>query len=341
MRASPLLPATFAAFVLLAAPTGGRVLSPGTRPAEEDYASLLRSAAASCRKAAGIFRGKVKECSEYLAGRADRRCSVTYNSSGGERREVAVEQAAAIADQFEATASEFDKRAAVRERLQGLQAAIGRLGLERRAEDFEEWEGLSRAAQEEFEKNTLDALITTALEGAKVSLAAAGSLNPFTAQKMIGKLKAAGVNDPRLFEAIRKLSRVQDKSQRAAAVGEALERLNRLRESAEAARAITAAAKGPSAEARTDATLEAIATVLGWANKQPALALLVADIKFATYSVYNNVTRRVSLEQVKQLTELTEAQLADLKILTGRVKETVQLLKKVEEQPLPEPCELK
>src|SRR5208282_6776409 len=105
------------------------------------------------------------------------------------------------------------------------EAAIQRLGFAKRAQDFDDWDKLAEDAQREYERETRDALTDLAMAGLKRGITTVGSLNPPTANHIVSELKAAGVGDPFLLEAIQRLGSVSGKPGVARTANEALDRV--------------------------------------------------------------------------------------------------------------------
>jgi hypothetical protein len=135
---------------------------------------------------------------------------------------------------------------------------------------------------------------------------------------MVAQLESAGVTDPYFLAAVQELGSARARAEVAEATTKLLEAAGKARD------AVTI--KGDLGSGETSAKLDAIATVLGWGLSDPRLSLLVSDIQFTTASVYNNVARRVSQEQIQQLTSLAEERLKALRNLSLILRRDVEEL---------------
>jgi hypothetical protein len=209
----------------------------------------------------------------------------------------------------------------LRQKVLNDEAAIKRLGFEKRAQDFADWDKLAEDAKEDFERETRDDLtdiaIDKAFSGLKRGATTIGSLNPPKANRLIRELQTAGVTDPYLIAAIRKLANASGKPAVAVGVNEFLEGVKT---------AVKVARKD-----ENNGNLDAIANMLSAVETDPELSLLLNDIKFAAASVYNNAARRVSQNEILQLTALNEQQLKDLKRLSELLKNHVTQLNKAKQ----------
>jgi hypothetical protein len=190
--------------------------------------------------------------------------------------------------------------------------AIRSLGFEQRSEDIEDWEKLSGEARAKFMSDTFDMLLASAQVGVKT----AGTLNPPSANRAISRLRAAGINVQPLNDAIRKLAATPGKTPKAADINDFLDGISKGKDS------ISLANTGGDSQSR----LEALSTVLGWFQTSPSIAVLAADLQFTTSSIYNNATRRVSQNQIEQLTRLNETNLKSLKRLSDQLRTDVGAL---------------
>lgn len=197
--------------------------------------------------------------------------------------------------------------------------AIRNLGLEKRAEDFEEWEKLSTEAQAEWERQTFSSLIDISVVAAKPAIGSIKSLSPEKAEQLVAELERAGVTDPFLQEAIRELGKLS-KADKQTLIRVGNQLLYRAKDAKDKQ---LLAEETPG---KVNAKLKAITSVLAVGLNDPKLKLLVADVNFCIASVYNNVAQRVSQEQIERLNELTEEQLRDLKKLFGLLEGHVRRL---------------
>ena len=184
-------------------------------------------------------------------------------------------------------------------------AAIQSLGFGQRSADIEGWALLAGDARKKFMRDTFDMLLASA----NASVAAGGSLSPPSANTAISELRAAHIDFGPLNDAIRRLAATPGKPARAKEIIDFLDALQRAKDSPGVARTIV---EGKDSQA----VLEVLSKVLGWAKIDPKLSLLAADLQFTTSSIYNNVARRVSRDQVDKLTTLNEKDLQNLKRLS-------------------------
>jgi DNA polymerase III alpha subunit (gram-positive type) len=206
--------------------------------------------------------------------------------------------------------------------------AIQHLRLEKRAEDFDEWTKLSTQAKEQFKTTTLGLVFDNVMNVSAMSVRRVAALSPPSANRLISNLQGAGVTDPYLFTAIRKVADVAGKPEMSGAVKELLDRTGQAKDLVLSAKELSA--QRPEA---VQAQLEMMVRVLSWGlEESPVLKLLVEDLEFTTASVYNNVTRRISRAQVERLTKLTEQELQSLRTLIELLKKHVQQLKNARKQ---------
>gem|GEM_PF-6127112 len=302
---------------------------PGPTIAGRDYAALVRKAASGCRSASAALEKQVADCAQFLGANPGGTCNVTYGS-----RKLSTDTANSLAQTFNATASQFDDQLPALEkqqlRVNADEMAIRALGFERTAKDFEEWESLSKEEQTKFQLKLAEVAIGNVLVGAKEAVASVKSLNPWNAQKIIGKFKAAGLVDPKLNAAIRKLATTsaEGKAIWIKDWQEVLENVKRVKDSFFLG--VTAGREGHIDKALL---LEALATALSWLLKDPVLELIVLDVQVAAAYAYA-VTAVV---QVDKLIALTEEQLKSLSILKTRTEDDWKALNGILSG-LPKPC---
>lgn len=197
--------------------------------------------------------------------------------------------------------------------------AIRRLGFQQRAQDVEDWERLSDEAQGRLMSDVFDVLLASAQKGIKT----VGSLSPPMANRAISRLRAAGINSPYLNEAIRRVAVVPGKPPKAQDIHNLLDKVGKTKDAV-----VLASHDANDLESR----LEALSTVLGWLQTNPTLALLAADFRFTTSSLYNNATRRLSVGQIEKLTSLNEQDLRALKVLSEQLRNDIQELKEAKQR---------
>jgi len=200
-------------------------------------------------------------------------------------------------------------------------AAMRRLKLAKRAEEFEEWERLSTDARADLENQALDALISLGMTGAQRAATVVGSQNPWKAREMVARLKRTGVDEPYLLEAIGAVGAAKGKPGMAKAVNQWLEALAKAKDTYSVAKE---GAKAREPKEKLNAALAALATVMAWGVEDPKLSMLVTELQLTTAAAYNNVARRIAADRIEQLTRLTEQELKSLKALDQRLKDHVQ-----------------
>lgn len=179
------------------------------------------------------------------------------------------------------------------------------LGFAKRGEDLETWQGMSASAQTEFEQQTQEALKESSLAlaeaGVQVGIKKLGSLSPPVANRWITQLKAVGVTNTDLFDAIRAVAQTSGKPEMAEAVRQLIDRMKMAQD-------LDEISKGGE-----NAKWKAAATGLSLVIPDPRLNALaqisLQDARFLFYSVNNNITRRVALHEVDRITSLNEEQL--------------------------------
>ena len=211
------------------------------------------------------------------------------------------------------------------------QNAIRNLGLydkrdpEKRAKDFEAWAKLSAKAKIDLEKEFFEASLQVAevavnesiAWGASKALKPIKSLNPFTVNKQIAWLKSKGVTDPYLFDLMRAVAKTPGKPELAKKL---IERLRLVNEVSVAPSSLF----GTVDAEKSHEVLNHLGLVLGIIN--PTYKILLADLRFTTASIYNNVTRRATKSHIESLTKLTEDQLKQLNNLNKRLIKHVKQL---------------
>jgi hypothetical protein len=229
-----------------------------------------------------------------------------------------------------------EKQALIREldrKVRRDQEAIIGLGLyerrdpETRARDFAAWEELPEKAKIESEEEVLEALLQaaeleaarSAVHGARKAAGPVRSPAPAAVEKRIARLRAKGMTDPRLFEAMRAVAGSPGESGPVDAL------FRRLQAAAEAAVAPGTAAgsrRGRAGGARE--TLSGLGSVLGlfWPRYMP----LAAELRATAASAYYSATAGVSQSHVESLTRLTDKQLKELKELTARLESDMKRL---------------
>lgn len=210
------------------------------------------------------------------------------------------------------------------------QHAVRNLGVDKTAEQVDEWvDWASSAIRERNEqwqeglKESAQAILEDNLQAASDHvLDAVGSLNPPTANRLISRLRNAGVGDTLLFDAIRTVAYTPNKPEKARAAKEIIERLSQLKTvwDLEDLDLSTESAKWK-------AGADVISLFVIDRRLQLIGNLALQDLRFAFYSVSANVQNRISLSQIERLSTLTAVQLQALKVLSRRMVSDVQELR--------------
>ena len=229
----------------------------------------------------------------------------------GERLRAAANNALAREEKTRLTARDRELSAAIERDVR----AIRRLGFDRRAEDFAEWEMLAAEAKAQFETEVLDA--ATAIIADKITNRVLESFSRFDAAKASRWIGMLDNVDPRPTEVIRLIRKVGDIPNKGDAVEDAkmivafIERLQ----------------QGGAAQHREDLLLlgmDLMCDVVPPPGDASCNAFKTVG-KLTVASLYNNVARRVAVKEVEQLTTLTEAQLRALakinELMTRHVQE--------------------
>ena len=187
---------------------------------------------------------------------------------------------------------------------------------------------MSAKAKMDLEKEFLEAALQAAevalsesiARGAGKVLKPIKSLNPVTVNKQIAWLQSKGVTDPYLFDAIRAVAKYPGKPELAKKL------IERLHVTAEISIDPGSAFGSHYGEEKSHEVLNRLGLVLGIIN--PKYKLIMADLRVASASVYNNAARRVSEGHIESLNKLTENQLRQLNNLNKRLVQNVKQLNK-------------
>jgi hypothetical protein len=205
--------------------------------------------------------------------------------------------------------------------------AIRRLGFERRAEDFKEFEDLDKEArkklQDQFAESMIDLLFTGALDADKAVVKSIGSMNTFSAQKLIGKMKAANIKNPLIWELVREIGATTDKP----AMRDATLRLLKLveREGDLLGNGIAIGNDPDNIEVQADAAI----TLLSWGLEGPLAGWLASETKLCIATIYTARITRANMRNVERLNAATDTQLLALKGLSKSVEGHTKALAEV------------
>jgi hypothetical protein len=206
--------------------------------------------------------------------------------------------------------------------------AIRRLGLKKRAADFEEWSNLTEQARNQFISETLRILARLAIDEASIGLKSqtstlSSSLTPKKAEDIILRLEQNGATNPDLATAIRALSRATTVKERTDAANKIIG-------------ATTAAIKqlaGTSSPDKTKAVVEGFCEtaadigskklgLVGWQTRALVSgAELTAELGFAFGE------QHIAESTIQQLDHMTEEQLKSVQKLSEVMRKHVAELK--------------
>jgi hypothetical protein len=210
-------------------------------------------------------------------------------------------------------------------RLERDKDAIRKLGLQKRVEEFEEWENLAIDAREQYEKQVQDSLIdlffTGALEADKYFIKRIGSLNEYSSRKLIKELYKNGIKNKEVLSAIHRIGAAEGKLAKSEAT---LKLIEELKKEGDLFKIFDELYKSP---LKIETYTEAVTTILGWGLSGPFAGFLKSDVKFMFSSVYCLSATKVSESNIEALTEMTEKDLKLLKELSENMKATMKKLK--------------
>ena len=268
-----------------------------------ERASSLREAAAGCRS--DVAAGRLSSCSVSLEFRGD----VAISSSAAD----------ALATDFAARAGRFDAAEAqvsgAHERVKADEAAIRALGFRARVDAFEDYGRLPGQVKARIERDTISAIADVALQGIAVGVTRAGSLNPWTAQRLIGRLKALGFENRALFDAIRIVAKTRGKPAQAKALREVIVLVGRGKDVVE-----------HGSPENVEQFANGVAAVLAWGIDNPAISARLAIYKWIAARAYDAAEGVVAVKEVEGLTALTEGDLGRLKDLDAALHADVESL---------------
>jgi hypothetical protein len=203
--------------------------------------------------------------------------------------------------------------------------AIRNLGFARRAEDFAEWEKLGADAKAQFENEVIDAA-TDQIAG-KISDHLLESFSHFNAAKAGRWIKLLEKVEPPPTELIRLIRKVGDIPDKARAIEDA----------AKIVQGIERLKQASAAQSREDMLLlgmDLICDVVPPPGDASCNAFKTIG-KLTVASLYNNVARRVAINEVERLTTMTEGQLLALakinELMVKHVKERNEVRAKLKQ----------
>ncbi len=205
--------------------------------------------------------------------------------------------------------------------------AIGRLGFDRRAKDFEEWVNLSDEAQNDLRREAkaqaLDVLTSLAQDKMIESFR---DMDRKRVERLIKWLKKN--SEVPIDETINVLRQAAKDSKRVRMAGQAKAVVD----------GIYAGVEGAAAENREQKAkfyLTLLCDVGDGAAKMKWCGVLKSEALVTEAAVYNNAARRVAMGEVERLTQMTEKQLRGLKklneVVVRHVKERNEVRAKLKE----------
>ena len=206
--------------------------------------------------------------------------------------------------------------------------AIRRLGLQKRAADFEEWSKLTEQARDEFVSETLRILARLAIDEASIGLKSqtstlASSLTPKKGEELILRLEQNGATNPDLADAIRTLSK-------ATTIKERTDAANKLIGATGAAvKTLSGASSPDKLKAVVEGFCETAADIgskklglVGWQTRALVSgAELTAELGFAYGKLH------IAESTIQQLDNMTEEQLKAVQKLSQLLRKHVAELK--------------
>lgn len=201
-------------------------------------------------------------------------------------------------------------------KVQSDERAIRNLGLDKTADEVEQWQQLSDEAKKQFERDSFDFLLTGGLEASKTMASKLGSLNPPRANMIIFKLRDSHLENDVLSRSIRSLAASSGKRATADDWIAFLNGVDAARDSSKLSDDV----------GKSGTELQVLADVLSIAVNDPRLKLLVADAQLTASAAYSSSTSAISAERIKDLTTLTESQLSALRQLVRLLTNDVQRL---------------
>lgn len=204
--------------------------------------------------------------------------------------------------------------------------AIRRLGLNKRAADFEEWSKLTQQARDEFISETLRILARLALDEATIGLKSqtsnlSSALTRDKAEELIVKLERLGADNPNLADAIRALARSTTIKERTDAANTLI--------SATGAVLKTGTSSPDKLKATVEGFFEATAGIgakklglVGWQTRAlVSTAELTAELGFAF------AEQKIAESAIRDLDHMTEQQLKAVQKLSEVMRKHVAELK--------------
>jgi hypothetical protein len=206
--------------------------------------------------------------------------------------------------------------------------AIRRLGLQKRAADFEEWSKLTEQARDQFVSETLRILARLALDEAAIGLknqaaTLSSSLTRDKAEELIMRLERSGADNPHLAEAIRTLAK-------ATTIKERTDAANKLISATSGAvKAFSGASSPDKLKATVEGFCETAADIgskklglVGWQTRALVSgAELTAELGFA----YGE--QHIAESTIRNLDQMTEEQLKAVQKLSAVLRKHVAELK--------------
>ena len=300
--ASAQVPAVPAVPGALPAGLSGPLLAQRAR-VEQQRNGVLEAGARHNERCRAVKEGS-PEHRDCIASRDRLRAQIVALRAAAEALEDEIDAAVAL-EKKRLTARDVELSAAIARDV----TAIRRLGFDRRAEDFAEWEKLGAEARAGFEKEIIDSATDAAIAKVRGSLLEGfKSFDDAQAARWIGKLAKVDPRPVELIGLIERLAKLKDKAQIAESAELVLERIGKLQKTRQA---LQPAGRAQAREDLLLTGLDLVCDVVPPPGDQSCKAFKVAG-KLTAASLYNNAARRVALGEVERLNAMTEAQLLGL-----------------------------
>lgn len=201
--------------------------------------------------------------------------------------------------------------------------AIQNLGFSRRAEDFAEWEKLAGEAKTDFENEVKDAITDAIVEKAQNKLLEGlPKLDKSRTDTWIAALQKTDPPPVEIIAALRRLGGMQGKEKMVEDAEFILENIDRIGE-------LTGSDDGNAAVA--DISQDILCSMVPPPLDEQC-SLLKTETKLTIAALYNNAARRVAVNEVNRLTEMTEEQLKALQKLNALMQKHTEDRKLIREQ---------
>ena len=207
--------------------------------------------------------------------------------------------------------------------------AIRRLGFQKRADEFTEWENFSRDKRDEYEQEVIQIIINLAIDEAASLAGKAGErkvapLTKWDSNRWVKYLKSKNINWVWLNEKLAGFAVAKNRAERIVAVKVVMEGMGEA-----AKKAVEARPGAPKLElykAVGETCLEFVGN-----HHSPQMRLLVAELELTSATVYESAAQNVSKYRIEKLTQMTEQQLKDQQVLLKVLQKHVKALQELKE----------